>query len=299
MVLTGGRRADIYNADADMRKPVVVSLFFHILVFVTASLSFSFFDIEHETAEEFVMSVDLMDISEIATTPVRDIPQESEKDEPSPPPPKKPVYNTASSVPDLVEPIEPELSEVPMPEVKKPEEPKIKPPPKPKNKPKRKPKPKPKSTPKVEEPPKDEPREENDDFDSMMRSLVNEPDMKRTDQNEDAPDSEGQNAQIADFAKQMTQSERDLLNNHIRKCWFLDIGVKNAQELKVKVRAHLTQDMRVSKVDVLEGAKNSYHQAAIDSARRALLNPVCNKLPIPSEKYEPTKVFIFDPEDMI
>jgi hypothetical protein len=48
-------------------------------------------------------------------------------------------------------------------------------------------------------------------------------------------------------------------------------------------------------------SRDSRYRAAADSARRALTNPRCNKLPLPPDQYVnwQTATFTFDPKDIL
>ncbi len=282
-----------------MKRPVVISLCFHVLVFAAASLSFTFWKDDIPEPSETVMTVDLMDFAEMPTAPVRDTADESESNEPAPP--KKPTYNTSSSAPDLLTPQEPELSDVPMPDAEESDEPAIKKPPKPKNKPK----PKPKSRPQIEEEkPKEEPKEEEPQIDNLLRSVLNEADPNQSKQPEDIPDSAGQTSQIAPVSAQLLSSMESALNNGVKKCWNVNAGGKYAEQQKVQLEVFVNRDRTVRDVkfvEVLRYNSDPHYRAAADTARRALLNRNCWPLNLPEDKYEIWKSFIYtlDPSGML
>lgn len=286
------------NADANMKRPVIISLCVHIFIFAAASMSFTFWKNEIPETSEIVMTVDLMDFAEMPTAPVRDMPDDSDKNEPAPP--KKPTYNTSSSSPDLLTPQEPELSDVPMPDAEKPDKPVIKKPPKPKNKPK----PKPKPAPKAEEKPKEEPKEEEPQIDNLLRSVLNETVPNQSDLPEDRPDSEGQTSQIAPVSEQLLSSMEAALNNGVKRCWNVNAGGKYAEEQKVQLEVFVNRDRTVREVrfvDTIRYNTDTHYRAAADAARRALLNRNCWPLNLPEDKYEIWKSFIYtlDPSGML
>ncbi len=288
------RWAKTDGAGVNMKRPAIMSVCFHIAVFAVASFGLPYWWKAPPEPTEMVMSVDIMDFADMPSAPVRDTPQEKDSNEPAPP--KKPVYNTSSSVPDLLSPQEPDIADVPMPDAKA-EDKAIENPPKPKNKPKNKPKPKP-----VVEEKKEEPKKEMEKpaFDSLLKSLVNEEDSSESEELEDRPDSEGQTAQISPVSAQLLSSMEAALNSSVKKCWNVDAGGKNAHTQIVKLEVFVNRDRTVRDVKFVEFLKynaDTHYRAAADAARRALLNRNCWPLNLPEEKYDLWKSFVytFDP----
>ena len=297
MVVAARRNAeDIIHGD--MRKPFIYSLILHVGVFLLATVGLPYFASETEQLD-MAITVDLVDPAEISQTNVLDKPDKSESD--MPPAPPKPVYNTADTAPDLLSPQIPEIEEdIPEPpkEEVKPEPTPIEKPPKPQNKPRKPPPPKPEKT-------EDTPKEEDQqDFTSLLKSLTpDEPDSASTQEAEQI-DSQSQTSQIADFSKQMTRSELDDLNRGVEPCWNVNAGGKNAETLIVELWVFVNQDRTVRDVQIIDKiryAGDSHFRVAAEAARRALLNPRCSTLRLPSEKYERWKKFkyIFDPSQML
>ncbi len=305
------------NAQANMKPknefysgpssiPFMISLGLHIVLFVLATVGIPFLQKEITPPDEMIMTVELVDIAEIAQTDVLDEPQKDEprEDEPEPPKPK-PVYNNnPDQVPDLATPEEPEIDDsVPEPpkDKPKPDPQEIKNPPKPKSKPKPPKRPKPPKP----EPKKEEPKVEERNITSLMNDLLaNDEAPQETPTPTKQVSNGGQTSQIADFGKQLTRSEMDDLNYGVSKCWNVNAGGKYAETLIVSLRVFVNPDMRVRDVQIIDSVRystDSHFQAAADAARWALLNPECNKLRLPAEKYEYWKVFKyhFDPSDML
>ena len=96
-------------------------------------------------------------------------------------------------------------------------------------------------------------------------------------------------------------SELDRLRKHISDCWQPPIGAKGADQLKVDIQVKLEKDGTVRQAQIADRARYSsavlYHAAA-NAARRAVLD--CQPLPLPPEKYQLWKEFIFgfDPKFM-
>lgn len=298
-----------YAVSPDMSGAVIASLLFHFSVIILASVAFPYFVHDLDT-EELAITVEMVDLADISQTNIVDKPNEAEEEkpeEPKPPPPeKKPTYNQSESPPDLLEPKPPEIEEpaeeIPMPpkpdEVKPDPPVKKPPPPKPQNKPKP-PKPTP---PKPEE---ENPKEPERDIDSLLKDVLEREDEEQQSSQPDLSDeSAQQTSQLADFGSELTRRETDDLNAGVSRCWIVNAGGKYAETLIVSLRVYVNSDMTVRKVDIIDQYRyksDPPFRAAADAAQRALLNPVCNKLRLPPEKYEEYKVFKynFDPSDML
>ncbi|MGH7002676.1 MAG: hypothetical protein ACREIP_01890 [Alphaproteobacteria bacterium] len=100
----------------------------------------------------------------------------------------------------------------------------------------------------------------------------------------------------------ITRSERDAVARKIRACWNVDPAAKDLASLIVVIEVSMNRDGTVREAvvsDETRGLRNPTVRAFADSARRALLNPRCQPLPLPREKYEEWKTFKaeFDPSD--
>ena len=96
-------------------------------------------------------------------------------------------------------------------------------------------------------------------------------------------------------------SELDRLRAHISNCWEPPIGAKGADQLKVDIQVHLEKDGTVKQAEIADQSRyrsDVQYRAAANAARRAVL--ACQPLPLPPEKYQTWKEFIFgfDPKFM-
>jgi hypothetical protein len=96
-------------------------------------------------------------------------------------------------------------------------------------------------------------------------------------------------------------SELDRLRSHISGCWQPPIGAKGAAQLKVDIEVKLERDGSVKQAEITDRQRygsDVLYRAAANSARRAVLD--CQPLPLPPEKYQFWKEFIFgfDPKFM-
>ncbi|MBL81602.1 MAG: hypothetical protein CMM80_03505 [Rhodospirillaceae bacterium] len=96
-------------------------------------------------------------------------------------------------------------------------------------------------------------------------------------------------------------SELDRLRAHISSCWQPPIGAKGADQLKVDIQVKLEKDGSVKQAEIADRQRygsDVLYRAAANSARRAVLD--CQPLPLPAEKYQIWKEFIFgfDPKFM-
>tara|TARA_B100001989_G_scaffold252847_1_gene236548 strand:+ start:193 stop:1125 length:933 start_codon:yes stop_codon:yes gene_type:complete len=291
---------------ADMTGMLIASIVFHMAVAVLASVTIPYFSQEID-AEEMAITVEMVDLADISQTNIVDKPNETEEKPEDKPPPaeKKPTYNKSASPPDLLEPKPPKITEepesVPMPpkpEENKPEPPVRKPPPpKPKNKPK------PKPTPAK---PKEEKKEEPErDISSLLKDVLEQDEEEQQSDQPDLSDETSERiSQKANISSELTRSERDNLKAGIEPCWNIQAGGKFAEELVVDIDVYLNPDMTVRRAVIIDQYRyksDPHFRAAAEAARRALLNPNCNKLRLPEDKYEQWKTFIiqFDPKDML
>ncbi len=100
---------------------------------------------------------------------------------------------------------------------------------------------------------------------------------------------------------EITATDIDAIRQKIYKCWIIPIGVQGAKDLVVDVRMDIAQDGNVTKAEVVNSRSGDpAFQAAAESAQRAVLDPACNPLPLPPEKYEKWKrlTLRFNPKDM-
>ncbi len=126
--------------------------------------------------------------------------------------------------------------------------------------------------------------------------------LKDVSQNDDTNEGdEGAPAQTV--GPVVTASEIDVLRQHIRKCWVVPAGIKGAKDMTVDIKMEIGKDGTVRKAEIVHEnrmAQDSAFRTAAESAQRAVLDPQCNPLPLPKEKYDQWKdlEFSFNPKDM-
>src|SRR5215469_5994431 len=92
---------------------------------------------------------------------------------------------------------------------------------------------------------------------------------------------------------QLTQDEIDLVKHQIEGCWNLPAASDSAVVFHPEFRVAMNRDGNVRSVDLLnpEQLTDQNFAAAADSAKGALLNPHCQPLKFPAEKYEHWQTF--------
>jgi hypothetical protein len=98
-------------------------------------------------------------------------------------------------------------------------------------------------------------------------------------------------------------SEIDLIRQQIRECWNLPAGAKEAENLSIEIKMVMNPDGTVRQARILDQSRlqnDLFFRAAAESALRAVLNPRCNPLKLPLEKYQQWQnmILIFDPSQM-
>lgn len=98
-------------------------------------------------------------------------------------------------------------------------------------------------------------------------------------------------------------SEIDTVRQQIRECWSLPAGAREAEDLSIEIKLVINPDRTVRQARILDQDRlqsDPYFRAAAESALRAVLNPRCNPLKLPTEKYQQWQnmVLIFDPRQM-
>ncbi|MGB0550980.1 MAG: hypothetical protein ACPGQV_00160 [Alphaproteobacteria bacterium] len=296
-----------------MRVPLVISIGFHIAIFVFALYGLP------SPSQSIVMEHRVIDVEIVSTTETLE-PTPVPKPAPPPkktvkvPPPKPPALpKQVAALPPAPEPA-PAPPPKPEPQPKPveanldptPPEPKAKPKPKPAS-PKVAPRPKPrprqdfasmmlKTVQKLKDaPPPANPREKEKSFDEKMAALMNRKSVT-------APER----AQRAPLGEKLTISEIDAIRQQIERCWLVPaaIGAKDVQEMSVQVRLKLNPDgtLRESRiVDRFRMETNATYKAVAESALRAIRNPRCSRFNLPLQKYDVWKdmVLRFNPGEMV
>jgi len=98
----------------------------------------------------------------------------------------------------------------------------------------------------------------------------------------------------------MTQAEKLRIKQQLGQCWNPPIGVREANNLKVKIKISLNKDGSLIEVISLSRSNdlNSLRSIAVNSALRAVKK--CAPYDFPTEKYEQWKEIVttFDPKNM-
>jgi hypothetical protein len=102
---------------------------------------------------------------------------------------------------------------------------------------------------------------------------------------------------------QLTLSEEEALRAQLKQCWNLLGGARDAQNLRVEVRAIVDQNRMPQSVEITGPAgweSDPTLRSAAEAARRAVLNPACHPLALPPDRYADWNVLnlIFDPQYM-
>lgn len=98
-------------------------------------------------------------------------------------------------------------------------------------------------------------------------------------------------------------SEIDLVRQQVRECWSLPAGAREAEDLSIEIKMAMNPDGTVRQARILDQGRlqtDPFFRAAAESALRAVLNPRCNPLKLPPEKYQQWQnmTLIFDPQQM-
>lgn len=276
----------------------VVALFFVHLPFL-----------ERPIPEETPIVVDLVNIApetratqKTETPPVPEKPKEVAQNEPTPPPPQpepKPEPPKPQPPPPTPTPPAPPPPPPPPPPEPKPPEPK---PPEPKPEPPKPPAPRPEVKP---QPPKQ--KEEDADFDALLKNLAKRPLTDTTPEKAakpaPAPQRTASSQPIAPLGAQLSTSEIDLVRQQIERCWNVPAGARDAENLAPEFRIQMNPDGSVRDAQLLNTDRISdpFFQAAADSAKRAILNSNCHgPLKFPPDKFDQWQSFTitFDPKDI-
>ena len=137
-------------------------------------------------------------------------------------------------------------------------------------------------------------------FNSVLKNLITAP-----------PATSGTPAGTADKpalapqnSDEMSEDEFAALRRQLSECWNMIAGARNAEDLAVDVHMIVGQDRVVQSAAVADQMRyntDTYFRAAADSALRAVRNPHCTPLNLPTEKYEQWHdiTVTFDPKDML
>ncbi|MDR1598145.1 MAG: hypothetical protein LBR89_04425 [Holosporales bacterium] len=105
------------------------------------------------------------------------------------------------------------------------------------------------------------------------------------------------------IGNELTGTEMDLLNQHMKRFWNMPSGHEKAYDIIVEIELFIKSDGSVDKailVDRKRSDSDPEFRIAAESALRAVLDPECSPLPLPMDRYETWKhmIFVFDPREM-
>lgn len=220
--------------------------------------------------------------------PTAELPPPAPKPEPLPVPEPEPEPVPVAEAAPVPEP-EPEPEPLPEPKPEpEPEKPQVKTPPKPTMKPLQQ----------VAE--ADKKKEEPPPEDRLTTILKNVEKLK---------DQEPVNNQLADASQTRTSSASAIEQNamvqaiqkQMARCWRIDAGARNAEDLIVEIRVVLNPDATVRDAQIVDFERmfrDSFFRSAAENARRAILQ--CSPFRLPANKYEVWRdlTLRFDPSRM-
>ncbi|MBT6140153.1 MAG: energy transducer TonB [Rhodospirillaceae bacterium] len=320
-----------------MKVGATVSATLHVAVFAIAIYGLPHWRSDPPLPDK-LMVIDVVEIASQTNAPPRPEPvkktepkpapkkpKPAKVDPPPPPPPPPPKKQAAAPKPEPApKPIKPKAPE-PKPEPVAAPAPK----PKPKAKPKPKLEPKkaaaPKIAPKPMPRPKVKPKRKTapkQDFAKLLKSVEKlkkqpPPTIKEKTPAKKKPEdaakrllASAQQAVKAISNKQfdpnarLSISEIDAVRRQISQCWNIPAGAKDAQDLVVDIQVEMNPDASVRSAKVVDGARmngDQFFRTAAESAMRAVLNPRCNPLRLPLDKYQTWKNFTigFNPRDVL
>lgn len=296
----------------DMQRGTIYSAILHIGVACLLIFGLPVF-MDKEVLDSQPMIVEMVQIADKTNPPPSVEPrQEAPKPVPKPPEekPQPPQAKPAPEPPPPPEPPKPQVAEVPPEPLPKPPEAKPEPKPAPK-KPDPPPPPKETATPpppkqvaNIVPPKKPPPKPKRDDFiNSILKDVAPKQQSaekadKPTPQKTPAP-----SPSPPSLDQQVSMSEIDAVRQQISRCWNLPAGARDAQDLVVTIRATVAPDGTVTSAVIDDRSRmgDPFFRAAAESAQRAMLNPACQPLKLPPQKYEQWKNLRlnFNPKDMI
>ncbi|MFQ5763443.1 MAG: hypothetical protein ACE5GT_00800 [Rhodospirillales bacterium] len=289
-----------------MRDAFSYSVLFHVVV-----LAIGYFGLPYVQRDPVITDVPIMveivNVDEMTNAPP-----------PAPKPKKKPDQEAKKPPPKKAPP---KASPPPPPPKKKvaalPPEPAPKAKPKPKPKPKQEAKPEPNPKPRLAAAKPRRKPTPPDAFTSVLKTVEK---LKNKPPPEEKKKEKKEKKEAETFEQQMAKaltsrtarhnplrplaiSEIDLVRQQIQECWSLPAGARDAQDLAIEIKMVMNPDATVREARIQDQSRlrsDPFFRAAAESALRAVLNPRCNPLKLPPEKYHQwqTMTLIFDPRDM-
>ena len=131
---------------------------------------------------------------------------------------------------------------------------------------------------------------------SVLKDLRKENIQTNTGNEKEEEKSEKKDKESSEDSSNLTINEIDLLKQQLYGCWTVPAGAKGAKDMEVKVRVWVNPDRTVNNARILDTNRmqsDPYFRSVAESALRAVLNPACNSLKLPPDKYEIWKKFVF------
>lgn len=149
-----------------------------------------------------------------------------------------------------------------------------------------------KKTQKTETPPPEEKKApKKDDFLSAMKSAI-----------------KSEKPREFDPTKRLTMTEEAALKktvvDTVKTCWNVPAGAKDGGSLAVLVRLNMRPDGTVSSATIEDQSRygsDQFYRTAAEAARRAVLNPKCNPIKLPPNRYDFWREIVinFDPKEIL
>jgi len=297
-----------------------LSAFFHVAIILIAWLGIP-------SARPMLAPVASIEVEIVSDVIAKQLPPKLAPPKPAKKPPPPPSPPEVVKVPEpVIEPVKEDKAVV-TPDVKAPEskpkpkqvvkKKKLESPRNPRPRPKVKPKPKPKKT--VRKPPKKPKKNKlkppKDEFASVLKTvekLKPRPTLPKPKKKVKKDQPFAKIAQVLNRkSKQqprrigvtLSPSEEDQVRQQFEQCWNLPAGAQNAGDMIVQIRAAVNPDGRVRAAEIVDSRRLSqdpFHRSMAESALRAVLNPQCQPLRLPLDKYSNWRVMVltFDPSGM-
>ena len=149
------------------------------------------------------------------------------------------------------------------------------------------------------EPPKEPKKKKDDPLQSILKNVLNQKQQPAQQQQQAAVSNTqgvaqgGSRLEQADIARAM--------QSQMRRCWRIEPGARNAEDLIVEIRVFLHPDGSVWKADIIDKARMNrdlFYQTAAENALRAILS--CSPFNLPSNKFSIWREMLlkFNPQDM-
>lgn len=151
-------------------------------------------------------------------------------------------------------------------------------------------------------PPTPEPAEEQpqDPLTSILRNVekLKERQPQETQQAQDQAQQQQSSAAVQQQAAELAS----MIQQQMRRCWRIDAGAQNAEDLVVEIRVQFNADGSVRGQPEIQDrrrmATDPFYRSAAENARRAIIE--CSPFKLPQSRYELWRDMIlrFNPREM-